>query len=140
VLQGALKLIGEPIVEADFQEGSYGSRPKRNPHAAVNRVAEAVAKGKTQLIDLDLRAYFDNIRHDILLRKVAERVHDDKMIRLLKLILKAGGKRGVPHGGVISPLLNNIYLSLMIMDSDTTRPESAASVIGRITLQTKVPG
>ena len=111
VVQGALKLILEPILEADFQEGSYGYRPKRNPHAAVNRVAEAVVKNKTRVIDLDLRAYFDNIRHDILLRKVAERVNDDQVMRLLKLILKAGGKKGLPQGGVISPLLSNIYLN-----------------------------
>ena len=111
VVQGALKLILEPIFEADFQEGSYGYRPKRNPQAAVGRVAEAVVKNKTRVIDLDLRAYFDNIRHDILLRKVAERVNDDQVMRLLRLILKAGGKRGVPQGGVISPLLSNIYLN-----------------------------
>jgi len=111
VVHGVLKLILEPIFEADFQEGSYGYRPKQNPHEAVNRVAEAVVKNKTRVIDLDIRAYFDNIRHDILLRKVAERVNDDHIMRLLKLILKAGGKRGVPQGGVISPLLSNIYLN-----------------------------
>jgi len=111
VVQGALKLILEPIFEADFQEGSYGYRPKRSAHAAIDRVAEAVVKNKTRVIDLDLRAYFDNVRHDILLKKVAERVNDDKVMRLLKLILKAGGKRGVPQGGVISPLLSNIYLN-----------------------------
>jgi RNA-directed DNA polymerase len=111
VVQGALKLILEPIFEADFQEGSYGYRPKRNPHAALHRVAEAVIKNKTRVIDLDLKAYFDNVRHDILLNKVAERVNDDQVMRLLKLILKAGGKRGVPQGGVISPLLSNIYLN-----------------------------
>jgi len=111
VVGGALKLIIEPIFEADFQEGSYGYRPKRNPHEAVNRVAEAVVNNKTRVIDLDLRAYFDNIRHDILLNKVAERVRDDQVMRLLKLILKASGKRGVPQGGVISPLLSNIYLN-----------------------------
>ncbi|MBT8371137.1 MAG: group II intron reverse transcriptase/maturase [Deltaproteobacteria bacterium] len=111
VVGGALKLIIEPIFEADFQDGSYGYRPKRNPHEAVNRVAEAVVKNKTRVIDLDLRAYFDNIRHDILLNKVAERVRDDQVMRLLKLILKASGKRGVPQGGVISPLLSNIYLN-----------------------------
>ena len=111
VVGGALKLIIEPIFEADFQEGSYGYRPKRNPHEAVNRVAQAVVKNKTRVIDLDLRAYFDNIRHDILLNKVAERVRDDQVMRLLKLILKASGKRGVPQGGVISPLLSNIYLN-----------------------------
>ncbi len=111
VVQGALKLILEPIFEADFQEGSYGYRPKRTAHAAVDRVAEAVVKNKTRVIDLDLKAYFDNVRHDILLKKVAERINDDKVMRLLKLILKAGGKRGVPQGGVISPLLSNIYLN-----------------------------
>jgi RNA-directed DNA polymerase len=111
VVQGSLKLILEPIFEADFQEGSFGYRPKRNPHTAVNRVAEAVVKQKTRVIDVDLKAYFDNIRHHILLEKVAKRVNDDRVMRLLKLILKASGDRGVPQGGVISPLLSNIYLN-----------------------------
>jgi len=111
VVQGALKLILEPMFEADFQEGSYGYRPKRTAHAAIDRVAAAVVKNKTRVIDLDLKSYFDNVRHDILLKKVAERVNDDEVMRLLKLILQAGGKRGVPQGGVISPLLSNIYLN-----------------------------
>jgi RNA-directed DNA polymerase len=111
VVQGALKLILEPVFEADFQDGSYGYRPRRTAHEAVNRVADAVVRNKTQVIDVDLKAYFDNVRQDILLRKVAERVKDDKVMRLLKLILKANGKRGVPQGGVISPLVSNIYLN-----------------------------
>ena len=111
VVQGALKLILESIFEADFQEGSYGYRPKRTAHAAIDRVSAAVVKNKTRVIDLDLKSYFDNVRHDILLKKVAERVNDDEVMRLLKLILQAGGKRGVPQGGVISPLLSNIYLN-----------------------------
>ena len=111
VVQGALRLIAEPIFEADFQEGSYGYRPKRRAHAAVNRVSEAVVQNKTMVIDLDLEAYFDNVRHDILLGKVAQRVDDDSIMRLLKLILKANGKRGLAQGGVISPLLANIYLN-----------------------------
>jgi len=111
VVQGALKLILEPIFEADFQSGSYGYRPKRTAHAAIDLVAQAVVKNKTRVIDLDLRAYFDNVRHDILLKKVAEQVNDDRVMRLLKLILKASGQRGVPQGGVISPLLSNIYLN-----------------------------
>ena len=111
VVQGALKLILEPIFEADFQDGSYGYRPGRTAHEAVNRVAEAVVYNMTRVIDLDLKAYFDNIRHDILLEKVAKRVNDDRIMRLMKLILKASGKRGVPQGGVISPLLANIYLN-----------------------------
>ena len=111
VVQGALKLILEPIFEADFQDGSYAYRPKRTAHAAVNRVAEAVVKNKTRVIDVDLKAYFDNVRHHILLEKVAQRVDDDEVMKLLRLILKANGKRGVPQGGVISPLLSNIYLN-----------------------------
>jgi RNA-directed DNA polymerase len=111
VVQGAVKLILEPIFEADFQDGSYGYRPKRTAHAAVGRVSEAVVKNKTRVIDVDLKAYFDNIRHDILLRKIAERVGDDDVMRLLKRILEANGKRGVPQGGVISPLLSNLYLN-----------------------------
>lgn len=111
VVQGALKLILEAIFEADFQEGSFGYRPKQTAHAAVNRVAEAVVKSKTRVIDIDLSAYFDNVRHHILLDKVAKRVDDAQIMRLLKLILKVGGKKGVPQGGVISPLLSNIYLN-----------------------------
>jgi RNA-directed DNA polymerase len=111
VVQGALKLVLEPIFEADFQAGSYGYRPKRTAHAAVDRVSKAVVQNKTRVIDLDLKAYFDNVRHAILLKKVAERVGDDEVMRLLNLVMKANGKRGVPQGGVISPLLSNIYLN-----------------------------
>jgi RNA-directed DNA polymerase len=111
VVQGALKLILEPIFEADFQEGSYGYRPKRTAHAAVNRVAEAVVPYKTRGIAVDLKASFDTVRHDILLEKVAKRVNDAQVMRLLKLILKASGKRGVPQGGVISAVLSNLYLN-----------------------------
>ena len=69
VVQGALKLILEPVFEADFQEGSYGYRPKRTAHRAVHRVTTAVVKNKTTVIDVDLASYFDTVRHDILLRK-----------------------------------------------------------------------
>ena len=111
VVQGGLKLILEPIFEADFQPGSYGYRPKRSAHQAVQRVSDAILRGKTYVIDLDLRAYFDNVRHHILLEKVAQRVSDDEVLHLLRLVLKASGKRGVPQGGVISPLLSNLYLT-----------------------------
>lgn len=112
VVQGALKLILEPIFEADFQEGSFGYRPKKTAHEAIQRVSEAIILGnKTHVIDLDLKSYFDTIRHDIVLAKVAKRVDDNDVLRLLKLIMKASGKRGVPQGGVISPLLSNIYLN-----------------------------
>ena len=111
VVQCALKLIVEPIFEADFQAGSYGYRPRRSAHAAVKRVAEAIVSNKTRVIDVDLSSYFDNIRHHLLLEKVARRVNDRDVLALLKKILKANGKKGVPQGGVISPLLSNVYLN-----------------------------
>src|SRR5215472_16442211 len=111
VVQGAVKLILEPIFEADFQPGSYGYRPKRTAHQAVNRVAQAMVEEKTRIIDIDLRAYFDNVQHYLLLEKVARRIQDEAVMGLLKMILKATGKKGVPQGGVISPVLSNLYLT-----------------------------
>ena len=111
VVQGALKLMVEPIFEADFQPGSFGYRPKRSAHQALVRVADAIAQGKTRVIDIDLKAYFDGVRHDLLLAKVAQRISDDDVLHLLKIMLKANGKQGVPQGGVISPVLSNLYLN-----------------------------
>jgi RNA-directed DNA polymerase len=111
VVQGALKLILEPIFEADFQPGSFGCRPKKSAHDAVGRVRQGILQGKTHVIDLDLRSYFDNVRHHLFLEKIAVRVDDDAIMGLLKRILKSSGSRGVPQGGVISPLLSNIYLN-----------------------------
>jgi len=109
VVQGALKLILEPIFEADFQSGSYGYRPKRSAHEAVDRVAQAIVQGLTRIIDLDLRAYFDSVQPSLLLEKVARRVQDRSVMKLLKMILKSTGTKGVPQGGVISPMLSNLY-------------------------------
>jgi RNA-directed DNA polymerase len=111
VVQGALKLILEPIFEADFQPGSFGYRPKKTARAAIEVVSTAIVQKKTFVVDLDLRAYFDTVRHDLLLRKVAKRIEDDAVMRLLRMILKASGRIGVPQGGVISPLLSNVYLN-----------------------------
>jgi RNA-directed DNA polymerase len=111
VVQGALKLILEPIFEADFQPGSFGYRPKRTAHEAVARVARAIVEEKTRIVDLDLASYFDNVQHSLLLEKVARRVQDDAVMHLLKMMLKATGKKGVPQGGVISPMLSNLYLN-----------------------------
>src|SRR5262252_1136533 len=112
VVQGALKLILEPIFEADFQPGSYGYRPKRSAHAAVQRVSEAILQGKSYVIDLDLRSYFDTVRHHIVLEKVARRVCDDAVLWLLRLILRASGRQGVPQGGVITPRTQKVTSSL----------------------------
>jgi len=111
VVQGALKLILEPIFEADFQPGSFGYRPKKSAHTAIRRVSTAILEGKTYVIDFDLRSYFDTVRHHILLEKVARRVDDEAVLWLLKLRLEASGKQGVPQGGIISPLLSNLYLN-----------------------------
>ncbi len=111
VVQGALKLILEPIFEADFQAGSFGYRPKKSAHNAVERVRLGILQSKTRVIDLDLRSYFDNVRHHLLLEKIAVRVDDGAIMGLLKKMLKSSGSRGVPQGGVISPLLSNIYLN-----------------------------
>ncbi|WP_339057837.1 group II intron reverse transcriptase/maturase [Candidatus Regiella endosymbiont of Tuberolachnus salignus] len=111
VVQGAVKLILEAIFEADFQPGSFGYRPKRTAAEAVEQVTVATIKNMTRVIDVDLKSYFDTVRHDILLSKIATRVNDKEVMRLLKLILKAGGKCGVPQGGPLSPLLSNIYLN-----------------------------
>jgi RNA-directed DNA polymerase len=132
VVQGALKLILEPIFEADFQAGSYGYRPKRTAHEAVARVARAIVEEKTRIIDLDLASYFDNVQHSLLLEKVARRVRDDAVMHLLKMILKATRKKGVPQGGVISPLLSNLYLNevdrMLEKAVDTTRRGKSTSV------------
>ena len=104
IVHGALKLILEPIFEADFQEGSYGYRPKRTAHQALERVGKAAYQYKTRVWDIDLKAYFDNVRHHTLLEKIAERVNDAQIMRLVKLILKAGGKRGIAQGGICKAL------------------------------------
>ena len=111
VVQGAVKLILEPIFEADFKGCSYGYRPRRSAHQALDRVTVGILRGLTRVVDVDLSGYFDNIRHHLLLKKVGRRVQDDEMMHLLKLILKANGKKGVPQGGIISPLLSNLYLN-----------------------------
>jgi RNA-directed DNA polymerase len=111
VVQGALKLILEPIFEAEFQPGSYGYRPKKSAHAAIQRVKEAILEGKTHVIDFDLRSYFDTVKHHIVLEKMARRIDDDAVLWLLKLLLDASGKQGVPQGGEITPLTQKVISS-----------------------------
>lgn len=111
VVQGALKLILEPIFEAEFQPGSYGYRPKKSAHAAIQRVKQAILEGKTYVIDFDLRSYFDTVKHHIVLEKVARQVDDSAVLWLLKLLLQASGKQGVPQGGVLTPLTQKVISS-----------------------------
>jgi RNA-directed DNA polymerase len=109
VVQGALKLMVEPIFEADFQPGSFGYRPKRSAHQALVRVADAIAHGKTRVIDIDLKSYFDGVRHDLLLAKIARRISDDDVLRLRNHVERTGNRAF--RGGVMSPLLSNLYLN-----------------------------
>jgi RNA-directed DNA polymerase len=111
VVEGAVKLVLEPIFEADFQEGSYGYRPNRSTHQALERVRVGLIKGLRKVIDLDLRSYFDSVRHDLMLSKIAKRVRDKDLLWLCKGILKSGGKRGLPQGSVVGPLWANVFLN-----------------------------
>jgi RNA-directed DNA polymerase len=110
VVQGAVRLILEPIFEEDFQPGSYGYRPGRSTHQALERVQVGLMKKLHQVIDLDLKSYFDTVRHDLLLSKLARRVQDGDLLWLCKRILKASGKRGLPQGSVVGPLWANVFL------------------------------
>lgn len=111
VVQGAVKLILEAVFEADFCPNSHGYRPKRSQHRALAEVRRSLLRRMSTVIEVDLSAFFDGIRHHILLGKVARRVQDDQLMALVKKILKAGGKVGVPQGGPFSPLAANIYLN-----------------------------
>ena len=125
VVQGALKLILEAIFEADFCPNSYGYRPKRSPHQALAEVRRSLLRRMSTVVEVDLARYFDTIRHDILLQQIARRVQDPAVLHLVKQILKAGGKIGVPQGGSFSPLAANIYLTEVDWAFDAIRRQTA---------------
>jgi RNA-directed DNA polymerase len=126
VVQTAVKLLLEPLVEADFEPDSYGFRPRRAAHDALDAIREALEAGMCWVIDADVSAYFDTIPHDRLMKAVAERVVDGAMLALVKRFLEApivderdGGRprrpqQGTPQGGVITPRTQKVTFSLSV--------------------------
>ena len=119
VVQGAAKTVLEPIFEAAFRDSSYGFRPKRNAHQAVEQLRQAVNRGANWIVELDIEAFYDRIDHDLLLKLVEKRICDQRVLKLLRQWLKAGildggemlpSDQGVPQGGVISCVLANAVL------------------------------
>lgn len=129
VVQTAAMLLLEPIFEADFESNAYGYRPGKSAQGAVEEVLQRLRKGETDVVDADLSGYFDTIPHDDLMKSVARRISDRKMLHLIKMWLKTpveetdergrkatrgAGNTGTPQGGVISPLLANIYIHRLL--------------------------
>ncbi|MEO6130542.1 MAG: reverse transcriptase domain-containing protein, partial [Saprospiraceae bacterium] len=125
VAQTVCKMILEPIFEADFEESSYGFRPGRSSKDAMKVIKGHLQEGKTEIFDADLESYFDTIPHEKLMKALQMRIADPRILHLIELWLKSptyedgqfkGGRRqkvGTPQGGVISPLLANIYMHLV---------------------------
>ena len=121
IVQGALRHVLEPIFEADFAEHSYGIRPGRGAKDALRRVDTLLQAGHHWVVDADLKSYFDTIPHARLMALVKARVADGRVLALVESFLRAGvleatkgwqpTERGTPQGGVISPLLANLYLT-----------------------------
>ena len=120
VVQQALLNILEPIFEPLFHEHSYGFRPQRDTHQAIEQVRKSLDEGREWIVDVDIRKYFDTVNHELLVDAVNEEISDGSVLRLLRMFLESGvmengvrmpTEEGTPQGGVISPLLANIYLN-----------------------------
>lgn len=133
IAQTACKMILEPIFEADFEESSYGFRPNRSSKDAMAAIKEHLKQGKTEVYDADLSKYFDTIPHDKLQIALKQRIADPRILKLINKWLKVsvyedgqyksgkGNRTGTPQGGVISPLLANIYFHLIDKIVNTTQ-------------------
>ncbi|MGH2660911.1 MAG: reverse transcriptase domain-containing protein, partial [Actinomycetota bacterium] len=123
VVQASLKLVLEPIFEADFRPSSYGFRPRRRAHDAIAEIHHLCSRSYEWVLEGDIEACFDNISHSALLARIRERIEDKRVIALVKAFLKAGilsedgverdTTTGTPQGGILSPLLANIALSIL---------------------------
>jgi len=139
-VQMAVKIVIEPLFEADFLPCSFGFRPEKTTRMALTAILEAINEGHHQVVDVDLKSYFDTIDHSLLMELVERRVGDRRILSLIRAWLRAGvleeGKvthplKGSPQGGVISPLLSNIYLHEVDRQWSTAagKPTGAARLV-----------
>jgi len=119
LIQQALNQVMQPIFDPDFSESSYGFRPGRSAHQAVLKAREYAAAGKRWVVDMDLEKFFDRVNHDILMARLARKIGDKRVLKLIRRYLQAGLMvggvvspriEGTPQGGPLSPLLSNILL------------------------------